>query len=150
MIMQDFDAWKFCRIWIKFNLNLYLNTVFFLKQEFYKPMKNNGLLTCEQLDVIFQNLEELIDVNKQFTDRLQQAVDAAINAGDEVNHHLCIVLYHNTFITPFHKFCIRNYIITGFLIWKRNDNFWFYLALKIFLISNDILEKELWLWLTAC
>lgn len=47
-------------------------------------MKNNGLLTCEQLDVIFQNLEELIDVNKQFTDRLQQTVEAAIVAGDEV------------------------------------------------------------------
>ena len=77
-------------------------------------MKNNGLLTCEQLDVIFQNLEELIDVNKQFTDRLQQAVDAAINAGDEVKHHLCIALYHNTFIPPFHKFCIH--IITSFLI----------------------------------
>lgn len=59
-------------------------------------MKNNGLLTCEQLDVIFQNLEELIDVNKQFTDRLQQAVDAAINAGDEVKHHY--VLYYT--ITP--------------------------------------------------
>lgn len=53
-------------------------------QEFYKPMKNNGLLTCEQLDVIFQNLEELIEVNKQFTDRLQQTVEAAIVAGDEV------------------------------------------------------------------
>ena len=59
-------------------------------------MKNNGLLTCEQLDVIFQNLEELIDVNKQFTDRLQQAVDAAINAGDEVTNHY--VLYYT--ITP--------------------------------------------------
>lgn len=47
-------------------------------------MKNNGLLTCEQLDVIFQNLEELMDVNKQFTDRLQQTVEAAIVAGDEV------------------------------------------------------------------
>lgn len=47
-------------------------------------MKNNGLLSCEQLDVIFQNLEELIDVNKQFTDRLQQTVEAAIVAGDEV------------------------------------------------------------------
>lgn len=47
-------------------------------------MKNNGLLTCEQLDVIFQNLEELIDVNKQFTDRLQQTIEAAIVAGDEV------------------------------------------------------------------
>lgn len=49
-------------------------------------MKNNGLLTCEQLDVIFQNLEELIEVNKQFTDRLQQTVEAAIVAGDEVKH----------------------------------------------------------------
>ena len=119
-----------------------------MKQEFYKPMKNNGLLTCEQLDVIFQNLEELIEVNKQFTDRLQQAVDAAINAGDEVNHQLCIALYHNTFIPPFHKFC--NYIITGFVIWKRNDKYWIYPALKVFLISNEILEKELRLWLTAC
>lgn len=49
-------------------------------------MKNNGLLTCEQLDVIFQNLEELIEVNKQFTDRLQQTVEAAIVAGDEVKY----------------------------------------------------------------
>lgn len=54
-------------------------------------MKNNGLLTCEQLDVIFQNLEELIEVNKQFTDRLQQTVEAAIVAGDEVKHAFCLV-----------------------------------------------------------
>lgn len=47
-------------------------------------MKNNGLLTSEQLEDIFQNLEDLIEVNKQFTDRLHQTVEAALVAGDEV------------------------------------------------------------------
>jgi predicted RNA-binding protein with EMAP domain len=51
-------------------------------------MKNNGLLKSEQLEDIFQNLEELIEVNKQFTDRLHQTVEAAVEIGDEVNFFL--------------------------------------------------------------
>ena len=47
-------------------------------------MKNNGLLSSDQLEAIFLNLEELIHVNTQFTDRLQTAVDLALKHGDEV------------------------------------------------------------------
>ena len=94
-----------------------------MKQEFYKPMKNNGLLTCEQLDVIFQNLEELIDVNKQFTDRLQQAVDAAINAGDEVTNHY--VLHYTITPTSHHSINVVSISLQVFLFEKEMINFGF-------------------------
>ncbi|KAK3083377.1 hypothetical protein FSP39_021073 [Pinctada imbricata] len=54
-----------------------------LREEFYKPMKNNGLLSSEQLEAIFLNLDELLHVNTQFTDRLEAAVDLAVERGDE-------------------------------------------------------------------
>ncbi|XP_061183719.1 uncharacterized protein LOC133191955 [Saccostrea echinata] len=81
-----------------------------LKEEFYKPMKNNGLLTSEQLEDIFQNLEDLIEVNKQFTDRLQQAVEAALEAGDELLTKVVIgdlFLKSTNLIYTFEHYCVN-------------------------------------------
>ncbi|XP_062583889.1 rhoGEF domain-containing protein gxcJ-like isoform X2 [Saccostrea cucullata] len=81
-----------------------------LKEEFYKPMKNNGLLTSEQLEDIFQNLEDLIEVNKQFTDRLQQAVEAALGAGDELLTTVVIgdlFLKSTNLIYTFEHYCVN-------------------------------------------
>lgn len=54
-----------------------------IKEEFYKPMQTAALLTAEQLNTIFINLEELLAVNDNFADKLQDALDFANEQGDE-------------------------------------------------------------------
>lgn len=54
-----------------------------IKEEFYCPMQSAGLLTAEQLAVVFSNVQELIDVNERFTEHLQDSIDQAF---DQVTH----------------------------------------------------------------
>ncbi|XP_054642689.1 uncharacterized protein si:dkey-91i10.2 [Dunckerocampus dactyliophorus] len=54
-----------------------------IKEEFYCPMQSAGLLTADQLNVVFANVQELIDVNDRFTEHLQDSIDQAIDQGDE-------------------------------------------------------------------
>lgn len=54
-----------------------------IKEEFYCPMQSAGLLTAEQLVVVFGNVQELIDVNDRFTEHLQDSIDQAF---DQVRH----------------------------------------------------------------
>ncbi|XP_068184534.1 uncharacterized protein arhgef49 [Antennarius striatus] len=53
-----------------------------IKEEFYSPMQKAGLLTAEQLTVVFANVQELIDVNDRFTEHLQDSIDHAFDQGD--------------------------------------------------------------------
>ncbi|XP_037086012.1 uncharacterized protein LOC119106473 [Pollicipes pollicipes] len=52
-------------------------------EEFYRPMLVAGLLTHEQLSQIFLNVEELLEVSRQLTARLKEALEAALNQGDD-------------------------------------------------------------------
>ncbi|KAH7962846.1 hypothetical protein HPB52_018258 [Rhipicephalus sanguineus] len=54
-----------------------------VKEEFYKPIETAGLLTKQQLEEIFLNLDELIEVNASFSEKLQDALDIASEQGDE-------------------------------------------------------------------
>lgn len=53
-------------------------------EEFYKPMLVAGLLTQEQLSAIFLNVEELIDNNQVLSEKLRDALEIAVDQGDEV------------------------------------------------------------------
>ncbi|XP_028847519.1 uncharacterized protein arhgef49 isoform X2 [Denticeps clupeoides] len=61
-----------------------------IKEEFYCPMQNAGLLTNEQLAVVFSNVQELIDFNDRFTEHLQESIDQAFDQGDEDLLTVCI------------------------------------------------------------
>lgn len=54
-------------------------------EEFYKPMLVAGLLTQEQLSAIFLNVEELIENNQVMSEKLRDALEIAIEQGDEVS-----------------------------------------------------------------
>ncbi|XP_061548107.1 uncharacterized protein si:dkey-91i10.2 [Phycodurus eques] len=54
-----------------------------IKEEFYGPMRGAGLLSAEQLAVVFANVQELADVNERFTEHLQDAIEHALDQGDE-------------------------------------------------------------------
>ena len=47
-------------------------------------MKSTSMLTIDQLDAIFANLEELIHGHKQFMSKLTTVLVTAVQEGDEV------------------------------------------------------------------
>jgi hypothetical protein len=54
-----------------------------IQEEFYRPMLVAGLLTADQLAGVFLNLSELREWNRRFTDRLRDALEIALEHGDE-------------------------------------------------------------------
>ena len=56
-----------------------------MRDHFCKPLDVANLLTKDQLKSVFLNLEELIQVNSSFSEKLQDALDIATEQGDEVS-----------------------------------------------------------------
>lgn len=52
-------------------------------EEFYQPMLVAGLLTPEQLSAIFLNTEELVENSQALAERLRDAVEIALEQGDD-------------------------------------------------------------------
>ncbi|XP_051565226.1 uncharacterized protein si:dkey-91i10.2 isoform X2 [Myxocyprinus asiaticus] len=81
-----------------------------IKEEFYCPMQNAGLLTAEQLAVVFSNVQELIDVNDKFTEHLQDSIDQAFDQGDEDLQTVCIgeiFLEFVNMLPAFQTYCLQ-------------------------------------------
>jgi len=57
-----------------------------IKEEFYRPMEVTGLMTKDQLKSVFINLDELIQVNSRFAQKLEDALEIALDQGDEVRN----------------------------------------------------------------
>ena len=79
-------------------------------EEFYRPMMVAGLLTAEQLANVFLNVEELIQVNAKFTEGLKDAIEIALDQGDE---DMCTVSIGKLFLEAspmlgaFKSYCTR-------------------------------------------
>ena len=79
-------------------------------EEFYRPMMVAGLLTPEQLANVFLNVEELIQVNAKFTEGLKDAIEIALDQGDE---DMCTVSIGKLFLEAspmlgaFKSYCTR-------------------------------------------
>ncbi|GFR59408.1 myosin-M heavy chain [Elysia marginata] len=81
-----------------------------LKEEFYRPMKSTSMLTIDQLDTIFANLEELIHAHKQFMSKLTNALVTAVQAEDE---DLTTVSIGNVFLQASAMFlAFENYCVS--------------------------------------
>ncbi|XP_076858837.1 uncharacterized protein arhgef49 [Brachyhypopomus gauderio] len=81
-----------------------------IKEEFYCPMQSAGLLTTEQLAVVFSNVQELIDVNDRFTEHLQESIDQAFDQGDEDLQTVCIgeiFLEFVNMLPAFQTYCLQ-------------------------------------------
>ncbi|XP_016093598.1 uncharacterized protein [Sinocyclocheilus grahami] len=81
-----------------------------IKEEFYCPMQSAGLLTAEQLAVVFSNVQELIDVNDRFTEHLQDSIDQAFDQGDEDLQTVCIgeiFLEFVNMLPAFQTYCLQ-------------------------------------------
>ncbi|XP_041118524.1 uncharacterized protein LOC121322498 [Polyodon spathula] len=77
-----------------------------IREEFYIPMQTAGLLTSEQLSVVFSNVQELLEVNEKFTELLQ----AGIDQGDEDLLSVCIgeiFLEFFNMLPAFQTYCLQ-------------------------------------------
>ena len=54
-----------------------------IQDEFYRPMEVANLLAPDLLSNIFLNIEELAEVNAKFTEALKDAIEIALDVGDE-------------------------------------------------------------------
>ncbi|XP_013402020.1 uncharacterized protein LOC106167714 isoform X2 [Lingula anatina] len=95
-----------------------------IKEEFMSPMKTASLLTPEQLDTIFINLEELIDINDKFADKLQDLVELANEQGDEDYVTVYIgqlFLESSNMFLAFENYCVKQ-VGQGRNIWNIIDS----------------------------
>ncbi len=54
-----------------------------VQDEFQRPMAVAGLLTPDQLQGVFLNVEELAEKNRRFTQHLKSAIEVALDTGDD-------------------------------------------------------------------
>ncbi|XP_053568120.1 uncharacterized protein LOC128657738 [Bombina bombina] len=81
-----------------------------IKEEFYLPMQNAGLLTQEQLQVVFSNIQELIDLNEKFLEVLQEEIDQSFDQGDDDLMTVCIgeiFLEFVNMLPAFQTYCLQ-------------------------------------------
>ncbi|XP_067892359.1 uncharacterized protein arhgef49 [Heterodontus francisci] len=81
-----------------------------IKEEFQLPMQAAGLLTPEQLAVIFSNIQELIEVNERFLERLHDSTEQAFDQDDEDFLTVCIgemFLEFVNMLPAFQTYCIH-------------------------------------------
>ncbi|XP_039186071.1 uncharacterized protein LOC120302146 [Crotalus tigris] len=81
-----------------------------IKEEFYLPMQAAGLLTQEQLLVVFSNIQELIDLNENFLEYLQEEIDQSFEQGDDDLMTVCIgeiFLEFVNMLPAFQTYCLQ-------------------------------------------
>ncbi|CAI9572444.1 unnamed protein product [Staurois parvus] len=81
-----------------------------IKEEFYLQMQAAGLLTQEQLAVVFSNIQELIDLNEKFLEVLQEEIDQAFDQGDDDLMTVCIGEIFLDFVNmlpAFQTYCLQ-------------------------------------------
>ncbi|XP_077686490.1 uncharacterized protein LOC144272362 [Eretmochelys imbricata] len=81
-----------------------------IREEFYLPMQSAGLLTREQLLVVFSNIQELIDLNENFLEYLQEEIDQAFDQDDEDLMTVCIgeiFLEFVNMLPAFQTYCLQ-------------------------------------------
>ncbi|XP_015275087.1 PREDICTED: uncharacterized protein LOC107117473 [Gekko japonicus] len=81
-----------------------------IKEEFYLPMQAAGLLTQDQLLVVFSNIQELIDLNENFLEYLQEEIDQAFEQGDDDLMTVCIgeiFLEFVNMLPAFQTYCLQ-------------------------------------------
>nr|DBA19571.1 TPA: hypothetical protein GDO54_015385 [Pyxicephalus adspersus] len=81
-----------------------------IKEEFYLPMQTAGLLTQEQLAIVFSNIQELIDLNDKFLEVLQEEIDQAFDQGDDDLMTVCIGEVFLDFVNmlpAFQTYCLQ-------------------------------------------
>ncbi|XP_045495851.1 uncharacterized protein LOC123694453 isoform X1 [Colias croceus] len=113
-------------------------------EEFYKPMLVAGLLTQEQLSAIFLNVEELIDNNQVLSEKLRDALEIAVEQGDEdlltVNVGK-ILLECSGMLTAFQSYCVKQAGAALLLAGLEKEKELLRIFLRVSQMENAVLRR---------
>ncbi|XP_063623268.1 uncharacterized protein LOC134795369 [Cydia splendana] len=113
-------------------------------EEFYKPMLVAGLLNQEQLSAIFLNVEELIENNQVLSEKLRDALEIAVDQGDEdlltVNVGK-ILLECSGMLTAFQSYCVKQAGAALLLAGLEKDKELLRIFLRVSQMENTVLRR---------
>lgn len=113
-------------------------------EEFYQPMLVAGLLTSDQLAAIFLNVEELLENSQALAERLRDAVEIAIEQGDEdlltVNIGK-LILEAAPMLHAFETYCIRQGAASLLLASLEKEKELLRIFLRVSQMENTVLRR---------
>jgi len=113
-------------------------------EEFYQPMLVAGLLTSDQLSAIFLNVEELLENSQALAERLRDAVEIAVENGDEdlltVNIGK-IFLEAAPMLHAFETYCVRQGPASLLLASLEKDKELLRIFLRVSQMENTVLRR---------
>ncbi|XP_073835864.1 rho guanine nucleotide exchange factor at 64C [Musca autumnalis] len=113
-------------------------------EEFCHPMLVAGLLTQEQLSAIFLNTEELLENNQALAERMRDALDIALEQGDDdlltVNIGK-IFLESTQMLHAFESYCVRQAGASLLLANLEKDKELLRIFLKVSQMENAVLRR---------
>ncbi|XP_075161304.1 rho guanine nucleotide exchange factor at 64C [Haematobia irritans] len=113
-------------------------------EEFCHPMLVAGLLTQEQLSAIFLNTEELLENNQTLAERMRDALDIALEQGDDdlltVNIGK-IFLEFTQMLHAFESYCVRQAGASLLLANLEKDKELLRIFLKVSQMENAVLRR---------
>ncbi|XP_071057464.1 uncharacterized protein [Onthophagus taurus] len=113
-------------------------------EEFYQPMLVAGLLTSEQLSAIFLNVEELLENSQALAERLRDAVEIAIEQGDEdlltVNIGK-LILEAAPMLHAFETYCVRQGAASLLLASLEKEKELLRIFLRVSQMENTVLRR---------
>ncbi|XP_076461495.1 intersectin-2-like [Babylonia areolata] len=115
-----------------------------LKEEFYVPMQTTGLLTPEQLDTVFVNLDDLLTVNTQLTERLRSALHSAAKACDQDLNCVnigSIFVESSTMFLAFEKYCVNQAQASASLEQLERERELLRIFLQVSQTDNSVLRR---------
>uniref|UniRef100_A0A1A9UXR0 DH domain-containing protein n=1 Tax=Glossina austeni TaxID=7395 RepID=A0A1A9UXR0_GLOAU len=113
-------------------------------EEFCQPMLVAGLLTQEQLSAIFLNTEELLENNQTLAERMRDALDIALEQGDDdlltVNIGK-IFLESTQMLHAFESYCVRQAAASLLLANLEKEKELLRIFLKVSQMENAVLRR---------
>ncbi|CAH0761032.1 unnamed protein product [Diatraea saccharalis] len=110
-------------------------------EEFYKPMLVAGLLTQEQLSAIFLNVEELIDNNQVLSEKLRDALEIALDQGDEAINVGKILIECSGMLTAFQSYCVKQAGAALLLAGLEKEKELLRIFLRVSQMENTVLRR---------
>ncbi|CAH1398216.1 unnamed protein product [Nezara viridula] len=113
-------------------------------EEFYRPMQVAGLLTSEQLSAIFLNTEELLEHNSILAEKLRDALEIAVEQGDEdlltVNVG-SLFLEASPMLHAFESYCTRQGSASMLLTNLEKEKELLRIFLRVSQMENSVLRR---------
>lgn len=113
-------------------------------EEFYRPMLVAGLLTQEQLSAIFLNTEELLENNQALAERMRDALDIALEQGDDdlLTVNVGKIFMESTqMLHAFESYCVRQAAASLLLANMEKEKELLRIFLKVSQMENTVLRR---------